>query len=92
MKNSLTILTSLVVVLGASSVFAQTNALANRVRACNVNPGYSMADVVETARNFAWSEETAPGVVIFREAIAATNNPMLTFLRGVSVKTRSIAG
>ena len=72
MKNSLTILTSLVVVLGASSVFAQTNALANRVRACNVNPGYSMADVVETARNFPWSEDTAPAVVIFREAVAAS--------------------
>lgn len=72
MKNSLTILASLVVVLSAASVFAQTNVVANRVRACNVNPGFSMADVVETARNFEWSEDTAPLVVLFREAVAAS--------------------
>ena len=72
MKNSLTIPTFLILFLGTSSVFAQTNVIANRVRACNVNPGYSMADVVETARNFPWSEDTAPLVVLFREAVSAS--------------------
>ena len=72
MKNSVTIPTFLILFLGTSPVFAQTNVIANRVRACNVNPGYSMADVVETARNFPWSEDTAPLVVLFREAVAAS--------------------
>ena len=80
MNNRLVVSSLLVVCFGASSLAAQTNVIASRARACNVNPGYSMADVVETARNFAWSEETAPGVVIFREAIAATNNFQYDFV------------
>ena len=40
--------------------------------ACSLNPGYTIADVVETARKFEWPEDTAPGVVIIRNKIAAS--------------------
>ncbi len=64
MRIDLTIAILFVSLLGASSVSAQTVVLANRTTACTLNPAYTMADVVETARNFEWSEDTAPGVVV----------------------------
>ena len=66
------VLLAAVLSVWASSVFAQDNVIAQRMRFCSINPGYSMADVVETARAFEWSDSTAPGVVIFREAIAVS--------------------
>lgn len=74
MKISLTVSAIVMLFLGPPSVSAQTDVLAHRARACNINAGYSMADVVETARNFEWSEETAPGVIIFREAVAVAGD------------------
>ena len=61
-----------VISLGTSSVSAQTVVLAERTMACSLNPGYTIADVVETGRNFEWPEDTAPGVVILRSKIAAS--------------------
>ena len=71
MKINLLVSSLLLVILGSSSALAQTNVVVNRSRACSINPGYSMADVVATARSFDWPEETAPGVVVFQEAVAA---------------------
>ncbi|MEE2790460.1 MAG: hypothetical protein VX453_02385 [Acidobacteriota bacterium] len=71
---------TLVLFLLTSSASAQTNVLANRTTACTINPGYSMADVVATARNFEWSEDTSPGVVLMRGKVAAANNPQFDFL------------
>ena len=53
-----------------SPLFAQTNNIVERGFACSINDGYSMRDVVEVARNFEWSEDAAPAVVIFRSAVA----------------------
>ena len=80
MKTSITVSALSVVFLGTASVSAQTNVLANVTTACTINPGYTMADVVETARNFEWSEDTAPGVVVFRAKVAAVNKPEFDFL------------
>ena len=70
MKIGITIATLLVLLLGTASVFAQTGVSSVRSLACTINPGYIMADVVETARSFEWSEETSPGFVAFRSKIA----------------------
>ena len=53
-----------------SPLFAQTNNIVERGFACSINDGYSMRDVVDVARNFEWSEDAAPAVVIFRSAVA----------------------
>ena len=63
MKISVTITTLLVLLLATASAFAQTGVSSVRSLACTINPGYTMADVVETARSFEWSEETSPGFV-----------------------------
>ena len=39
-----------------------------------------MADVVETARNFEWPDESSPGVVFFREGFAVGNNSEIDFI------------
>ena len=54
----------------ASPLFAQTNNIVERSFACSINDGYTMRDVVEVARNFGWSEDSSPSVVIFRSAVA----------------------
>ncbi len=72
MNIGITIATLVVLFLGTSSVAAQTVVLAERTMACSLNPGYTIADVVETGRNLEWSEDTAPGVVILRNKIAAS--------------------
>ena len=72
MKNGFTIAMLFAVVLGTSSVSAQTVVLAERTMACSLNPGYTIADVVETGRTFEWPEDTAPGVVVIRSKIAAS--------------------
>ena len=54
----------------ATPVFSQTNNIVERSFACSINDGYTMRDVVDVARNFAWPEDSAPGVVIFRSAVA----------------------
>ena len=72
MNVGFTIAMLFVLGFGTSSVFAQTAVIANRTTACTLNPGYSMADVVETARNFEWSEDTSPAVVVMRSKVAAS--------------------
>ncbi len=72
MKTGVIITTLLVLLLGATSAFAQTEVSSVRSLACTINPGYTMADVVETARSFAWSEEVSPGLVGFRSKAAVT--------------------
>ena len=69
MKLSLIFSTLAIVLFSTSSSFAQTN-IVERGFACSINEGYSMRDVVEVARNFEWPEDSAPGVVIFRSAVA----------------------
>ena len=80
MKIGVTVAALLVLFLGSSSVAAQTNVLASRTTACMINPGYTMADVVATARNFEWSEDTSPGVVVMRGKVAVAGNPQFDFL------------
>ena len=72
MKSSITITTLLVLLLGTSSAFAQTDVRSVRSLACTINEGYTMADVVETARSFEWSEEVSPGFVAFRSKVAVS--------------------
>lgn len=50
--------------------FGQTDNIVERSFACNINDGYTMRDVAEVARNWEWSEDAAPAVVIFRSAVA----------------------
>ncbi|MEE2790172.1 MAG: hypothetical protein VX453_00900, partial [Acidobacteriota bacterium] len=66
MKTGITVATLLVFFLGSSFAAAQTVVVAERTVACSLNPGYTIADVVETGRNLEWSEDTAPGVVTVR--------------------------
>ena len=73
MKSVITVTTTLTLCLGASFASAQGNVLATRTMACTINSGYTMADVVETARSFEWSEDTAPGAVMMRSKVAAAN-------------------
>ena len=74
MKSVITITSILMLSLGTSYVSAQENVLASRTRACTINPGYTMADVVETARNFEWPDDSSPGIVVFRQGIAVAGN------------------
>ena len=71
MRISFTIAMLFALLLGTSSVSAQTLVVASRTTACTLNPGSTMADVVETARNFEFAEDTAPAVVLMRSKIAA---------------------
>ena len=80
MKIGITIATLLVLFLGSSSVAAQTNVFASQTRACTINSGYTIADAVATARNFAWSDDIAPRVVVFRAKGAVAGNPQFDFL------------
>ena len=72
MKSSITITALLVFLLGTSSAFAQTDVRSVRSLACTINEGYTMADVVETARAFEWSEEVSPRFVAFRSKVAVS--------------------
>ena len=72
MKIGVIITTLLLLLLGTASAFAQTGVSSVRSLACTINPGYTMADVVETARSFEWSEEVSPGLVGFRSKAAVT--------------------
>jgi hypothetical protein len=72
MKSSITITALLVLLLGTSSAFAQTNVSSVRSLACTINEGYTMADVVETARAFEWAEEVSPRGVVFRSKVAVS--------------------
>ena len=79
MKSGITITTLLVFLLGTSSVLAQTGVSSVRSLACTINPGYTMADVVETARSFEWSEEISPGLVGFRSKVAVSRPATSSF-------------
>jgi hypothetical protein len=69
------------ILLGVSLATAQTNVIVSRSTGCTINPGYTMADVVETARNFAWSEDAAPQTVLVLEGVAvAGDNPQYDFI------------
>ena len=81
MKSVITIASILMLFLSASYVSAQDDVFVSRSTACSINPGYTMADVVETARNLEWPEDMAPGYVAFREDIAVGgNNPEIDFI------------
>ena len=71
---------ALVLFLGASFVSAQTGVGVSRSRACTINAGSTIADVVQTARNFEWSEETAPGLVVIRNRVAGTGSSQIDFI------------
>ena len=72
MKTGVVSTTLLVLLLGATSAFAQTEVSSVRSLACTINQGYTMADVVETARSFEWSEEVSPRLVAFRSKVAVS--------------------
>ena len=74
------VFSALVLFLGASFVSAQTNVGVRRGIACTIDPGSTIADVVETARNFAWSEETAPGLVVIRNRVAGNGTSQFDFI------------
>ena len=79
MRYRLALVTLLVSFLGTSSVLAQTGVSSVRSLACTINPGYTLADVVETARSFEWSEEVSPGFVAFRSKVAVSRPANSTF-------------
>jgi hypothetical protein len=72
MKFKLIILALLGVL--TTPVFGQANNIVERNLACSINDGYTINDVVEVMRGFEWSEETAPAVVLVREAIAVSGS------------------
>ena len=72
MKIGVIITTLLLLLLGTASAFAQTGVSSVRSLACTINQGYTMADVVETARSFEWSEEVSPRLVAFRSKVAVS--------------------
>ncbi len=72
MKIGVIITTLLLLLLGTASAFAQTEVSSVRSLACTINQGYTMADVVETARSFEWSEEVSPRLVAFRSKVAVS--------------------
>ena len=81
MKSVITIASVVMLFLSASYVSAQDNVRVRRSTACSIHPGYTMADVVETARNLEWPAESAPRFVLFREWIAVGgNNPEIDFI------------
>ena len=71
MKLGITVAVLSVLFLGPVAVSAQDTVRVERTLACTINLGYTMADVVETARNFEWSEDSAPGIVVMRNKVAA---------------------
>ncbi|MEE2790227.1 MAG: hypothetical protein VX453_01185 [Acidobacteriota bacterium] len=75
------------VLLSATSVLAQRPADVDgdgmsvvRHRFCTINPGYTMRDVVATARASEWSEESAPSLVVFRSRIATNAGANFDFI------------
>ena len=79
MKIGVIITTLLLLLLGTASAFAQTEVSSVRSLACTINQGYTMADVVETARSFEWSEEVSPRLVAFRSKVAVSRPANSTF-------------
>ena len=69
-----------VLFVGSASVSAQTTVGANTTRACAVLPGYTIADVVETARNYEWADDTAPGLVVISNKVAVSGTVGFDFL------------
>ena len=80
MRTRLALSALIVAILGASSALAQTNVGVTRIGLCTIAPGYSIADVVATARGFAWPEETAPGLVIIRNGVATGGAAQFDFI------------
>ena len=72
MKSSLARSSFVVLLVGNSFASAQTNVAPLVSNACTINPGYTLADVVATARSFEWADETAPGLVLIRRPVAST--------------------
>ena len=70
MKVKLVYSILLAAVVFSASTQAQDGPNVVRSRLCNVNPGYSMSEVVEFARNIEWPEEYTPSAMFFREARA----------------------
>lgn len=79
MRFNLVFLTALFLV-GTSVVSAQTNVGAMRMLACTINPGSTIADVVETARGFEWADETAPAFVGIRSRVAGSGGSQYDFI------------
>ena len=80
MRTNLALSAFIVALLGVSSALAQTNVGVSRVSLCTIDPGYSIADVVATARGFAWSEDRAPGIVMIRNWIATGGAGQFDFI------------
>ena len=80
MKIRLAVLVMAVLFVGSATVSAQTTVGANSTRACTLLPGYTVADVVETARNFEWAEDMAPGLVVISNKVAVSGTFGFDFL------------
>jgi len=75
MRFLIVTVTCLAALLNGSTGFAQEGGPSSvRSLACTINPGYTMADVVATARAAEWSEETSPGFAVFRSKVARTRS------------------
>ena len=74
MKNYTFIFLLIAAFLSSATTFAQSQNTITRSRACTINPGYSMSDVVSISRDFSFSEDSAPNAVFFREPTAYTND------------------
>lgn len=69
MKTNLVALSFLAIF--STPLYAQSNNIVERGIACSVKDGYTINDVVSLMKGFEWPDETAPGVVMLREAVAA---------------------
>jgi|TARA_B110000208_G_scaffold19921_1_gene24688 hypothetical protein len=80
MKRILLISTLLNLFLVSSSAFSQQTNSIIRMTACNINSGFSMADVVSIAKDMPWNENS-PNGIFFREPVAYTGTtPTWDFL------------
>ena len=73
--------------LSATTVFGQSPVDADgdgvsvvRNRFCRINPGYTMRDVVATARGLEWPEGSAPSLVVLRQRVATGGGTSLDFI------------
>jgi hypothetical protein len=59
--------------IAASPVFSQSGTIVERAFACSLINGYSIEDAASVMRDFEWNEDFAPGFVLLREAVYASD-------------------
>ena len=87
LRGECVIVVIIALLLSATTVFAQRPVDTDgdgvsvvRHLFCTINPGYTMRDVVATARGFEWPEGSAPSLVVLRERVATDGGLNLDFI------------